>query len=350
MRTRVLVTSLLVVLSCVASAGGCQVIAGLTVLEITGGTGSSSGQGGGSCAPCANGESCLDSSECQSTYCAMTAGEGTPGICKATKKLGLDCSLDEECGSGYCTDGVCCNVADCGDECLSCAASTGACKAKVGTTCGKACGDGAVMSGLCDVAGKCAGVTTTACQSGAGCNPVILVCTTSCSSSAECASNGFCPMGTGKCAPCGVAPPDMTKCMPGQNGCDSCDASSNNTCVKTCAVAGDCEGASKTITLKPTAGPARLECKGQCNGLKVLCQGPFPCEVVCDDGSCDGLILMCGPDGGCNLTCTGTGCTSGMGPTMNCGDNSCKATCADGSAKVKQSCGGSCDCAKGSCQ
>jgi len=107
---------------------------------------------------------------------------------------------------------------------------------------------------------------------------------------------------------------------------------------------------SRTKTLEPTKGPARLECNGQCNGLKVFCQGPFPCEIVCDDNSCDGLILRCGPDGQCKLTCTGSGCTGVTGATVICGDNGCQATCTNPAAKVAQDCKGSCDCSKGTCQ
>jgi hypothetical protein len=351
MRTRAFVTALLVVLACLASAGGCQVLAGLTVLQITGST-SSTGAGGegggGSCAPCDNGKACSDSSECQSTFCFKSGGEGTTGICKATKKLGLECTLDEECGTGYCTDGVCCNVADCGNECQKCAASTGDCKASAGATCGATCGDGEVTAGTCDSKGECAMLMTTKCGSGAGCNPATLKCDGSCSTSSDCASDGFCTVNMQKCAPCGVSPPDPPKCTVGQNGCDVCDG--DNTCVTTCPNAGDCEGAGKTIVLKPTAGPARLECNGQCNGVTVMCQGPSPCEVLCNDGSCNGLVLKCGPDGPCKVTCTGTGCVGATGASMMCGDNACEATCTDATTQVKQQCGGSCSCTHAGCK
>ena len=100
--------------------------------------------------------------------------------------------------------------------------------------------------------------------------------------------------------------------------------------------------------INATKSPGRLVCNGQCNGLNIQCQGPFPCEVVCDSGGCVGMTLNCGPDGPCKLTCQGTGC-AGAGATLNCGDNLCEATCAAGGSMVNQSCGGSCGCTKGTC-
>jgi len=352
MRTRAIVTSLLLALGWSVSTGGCQVLAGLTVLEITSSSGSSgTGGEGGSCAvPCANGRACNDSSDCQSGYCAKSGGDGKPGICKEGKKPGVDCMAGDECGTGYCADGVCCNVAHCAGECQSCAASgTGTCAPEKGRTCGASCGDGLVQAGTCGADGTCGALMTTKmCESGAGCNPATLTCNDTCASSSDCAASAFCAVGAKHCAPCGVTPPDATSCTQGQNGCDSCDTSANNTCITSCTAGGEC-GGSKTRTLTPTKGPARLECNGQCNGLKVLCQGPFLCEVVCDSGSCDGLILMCGPDGPCKITCTGTGCTGAIGAAVSCGDNACDATCADAAAKVTQGCKGSCSCSKGTC-
>ncbi|MEP7122702.1 MAG: hypothetical protein ABJE95_17390 [Byssovorax sp.] len=351
MRTRVLLTSLLLALVSGLSTGGCQVLAGLTVIEITGstGTGGQGSTGSSSCVPCANGEACNDSSDCQSGYCAKS-DEAKPGVCAATKKPGIECTKGEECGLGYCTDGVCCNVAHCADECQTCSASgTGVCGPTKGATCGASCGDGLVQGGTCGADGKCGPLTPTKmCESSGGCNPATLTCNSTCTSSSDCSSEGFCAMGVGHCAPCNVSPPDPTKCTVGQNGCDSCDAAANNTCVTSCTAAGEC-GGSKTKTLTPMMGPARLECNGQCNGLKVLCQGPFPCEVVCDSGACNGLTLMCGPDGPCKITCKGTGCVGATGATINCGDNGCEATCEDGAANLTQKCNGSCGCTKTGC-
>lgn len=398
MRTPAIVASLLLALACGVSAGGCQVIAGLTVLEITTSTGSSGGAGGsggiggisttisasstgGACSSdCANGEPCPNNGTCQSEFCANSGGGSALGICAAKKVSGIGCTAKVECKSGYCTDGVCCNVADCANECLSCSASTnGTCKSTIGllcgvktatscsaadtcdavgncllnhavvnTPCGAACNDAAVVTSLCDGAGKCSGQQTLPCGGNFSCNPMTTACNTSCAAGSECVSTAFCALGKSICAPCGVFPPDAGMCTPGQGGCETCDMPSNNTCVTTCDIVNECILGMPTKIVSATKGPARLVCKDQCNGLNVMCQGPYPCEVVCESGGCVGLTLTCGPDGPCKITCQGTGC-AGAGATMNCGDNLCEATCAAGGSKVTQSCASSCGCSKGTC-
>jgi hypothetical protein len=60
-------------------------------------------------------------------------GDGSPGDGSSNdgggKTTGTACALDSECGSGFCTDGVCCNER-CNDTCVSCnqAGSKGTCK------------------------------------------------------------------------------------------------------------------------------------------------------------------------------------------------------------------------------
>lgn len=308
------------------------------------GTGGDGGAGGSSCAPsCANGQSCVDGKDCQSGYCAKSGGAA--GTCEATKKQGLDCTADGECGTGHCTDGVCCDVVSCGDECLSCAASTGTCKAKTGSKCGMTCGDGKVTAGQCDSAGKCAGpASTMPCMSNFGCNPATNTCNDKCTSNADCASTGFCVMPATMCAGCGVYPPG-SMCTAGMGGCETCDPNGDNACVKTCDTAGECV---ITKTLDASKAPVRLVCNDQCNGIAINCLGPFPCEVTCDTNGCFGLTLNCGKDGPCKLTCTGAGCPDAK---MKCGSNECIASCPVGTnAIVTQSCADSCGCAKVNCQ
>ena len=134
-------------------------------------------------------------------------------------------------------------------------------------------------------------------------------------------------------------------CTPGSGSCETC---SGDACVQTCDTPGECNGATKLLD----AGmrPARLVCNGQCNNITVNCQGPFPCEVVCDSNGCNGLTMNCSNDGPCKITCTDTACT-GSGVTMKCGENECGASCGGNpSAKVEQVCGGSCGCSKQACQ
>eukprot|EP00760_Papus_ankaliazontas_P024116 PhM_4_TR2122/c0_g1_i1/m.19281 len=43
-----------------------------------------------------------------------------PGTCQRKRSLGTACSVDNECGSGFCVRGVCCNTA-CNSPCMTCA-------------------------------------------------------------------------------------------------------------------------------------------------------------------------------------------------------------------------------------
>ena len=160
--------SVLLALACGVAAGGCQVIAGLTVLEVTtstsgssGGSGgiagvsSTGGQGGGCNSACANGEPCHDGTACQSGLCAKSGGGSALGICTATKALGIGCTADDECGSGYCTDGVCCTVDDCKKECLSYSPADGMCKSTVGLLCGAKGATPCSAADTCDAVGNC---------------------------------------------------------------------------------------------------------------------------------------------------------------------------------------------------
>jgi hypothetical protein len=104
-----------------------------------------------------------------------TGGTGDPGG-SSGKPNGTGCSLDAECVTGHCADGVCCE-SDCGMACHSCGLpeSPGLCRPVAAGTSdprGKCKDEGAPScktTGLCGVAGECAVYAAgTACAS-AGC-------------------------------------------------------------------------------------------------------------------------------------------------------------------------------------
>ena len=64
MRTRTLLATLILTVICGVSSGGCQILSGLTVLQVTGGTG---GEGGG--AECTKASDCGETTECSSHTC-----------------------------------------------------------------------------------------------------------------------------------------------------------------------------------------------------------------------------------------------------------------------------------------
>ncbi len=299
MRTGALLTTLILMLTWAVSSGGCQLVSGLTVLEVTGGSGGEGGGGGG----------------------------GSGGGAECTKAS--ECGVATECISFTCDSAGKCQHED----------------AASGTACGPGCGDGvAISAGTCDGAGQCDGQTTN-CPMNYGCNPVTKACTDVCKAFSDCSSTGFCVTPVGKCESCGIYPPMPPPCMPGSGSCETC---SGDVCVKTCDAVGECNGSNRTLD----AGmrPARLVCNGQCNNITVICQGPHPCEVVCDSNGCNGLTMKCSSDGPCKLTCLDTAC-EGKGATMLCSENECSASCAGNpSAMIAQTCGGSCGCSKTGCQ
>jgi hypothetical protein len=52
------------------------------------------------------------------------------GTCRTTREQGMPCERSAQCGSGFCTDGVCCNM-ECKDSCYACnqPGALGECKA-----------------------------------------------------------------------------------------------------------------------------------------------------------------------------------------------------------------------------
>ena len=100
---------------------------------------------------------------------APATGVGTPN--------GGACNIGEECVSGYCADGVCCE-SDCQMACRSCALpeSKGLCRpVALGTPDPRGmCADKGPAScqtnGLCDVAGRCADYAAGTSCAAAGCS------------------------------------------------------------------------------------------------------------------------------------------------------------------------------------
>ena len=126
------------------------------------------------------------------------------------------CTAGAQCGSGFCSDGVCCNTA-CGGgdpaDCQACSVAAGA--AANGTCAPRAAGIVCrAAGGACDVAERCTGtsgscptdgfsVAGTVCRAAAGACDVAERCT---GTSGACPVNGFSGAGT--------------VCRPAANGCD----------------------------------------------------------------------------------------------------------------------------------
>ena len=179
------------------------------------------------CAGTGCGTDCSSTVPCASgSYCAA-------GLCLPEKTNGAACTHGGQCASGFCADGVCCNSA-CDGQCEACAESGsagtclavtgsprgvrlacasdqslcgGTCNASTRTACtfpdataacrAQSCAGGVVnASALCDGAGACGPLHTTACGrytcSGASCK-------SDCATSADCTAGSGCV--GGRCEP-----------------------------------------------------------------------------------------------------------------------------------------------------
>ena len=234
-----------------------------------------------------------------SAYALRIAGMGTTGA---------SCSGDADCLSGFCVDGVCCNVA-CGgnasDDCQACSAARtggadGTCAALSSSiaptvTC-RAAAD------LCDRAEVCApgssscppdGVLDAAseCRASAGACDVAETCdgaSSACPADILIASGTHCGGVTGACSTPGMCNGSSPSCvggtpLPAGTVCAAADPS------RACDVDDVCDGV--TDTCAPRAAAAGMPCRAStascdpaeaCDGASLTC----PVDVrSCDDAS-----------------------------------------------------------------
>jgi len=257
-------------------------------------------------------------------------------------KLGQSCTGDEDCISGHCTDGVCCESA-CSGRCEACAETgqAGKCVAVGGTPRGVRLpcpGTGTACGGICDGTNRTVcvypgplaicgspsctnGIATTApiCDQAGGCRVgTSVVCPSNlCASPTMC--SGACDAVT---APC----PDTQYC----NGAGVCQTKLSNgvvcvndgMCTSGHCIDGRCCGSSACGTCQSCTGAAGtcVSVAGMdddsCNGTKT-CDANGTCRnksgqtclaaMDCASGSCvDGRCCTVGTCGSCQ-TCTGGG-------------------------------------------
>jgi MYXO-CTERM domain-containing protein len=185
--------------------------------------------------------------------------------------LGSPCTLDAECDSGFCVDGVCCN-SSCAGGCEACSVATGS-----------------AIDGVCSAL-----ATNTVCRTGDVCNPE-----EKCDGvSGECPADVYEPDGTscfgvcpssclaGQC----VAPPNCDfEILCGAGQCDDGNQCTQDKCFSV-------SGCSHT----PLTGNAcNLDNPCAENGICTAngCVGTAkPAGTPCPGGTCIGLV--CTPDGG----------------------------------------------------
>ena len=323
------------------------------------------------------------------------------------KPEGAVCTKASECASGFCADGVCCNVA-CAGACVSCnqpsrvgvcwpieagvadphkvchdrgAAScgqTGACDGlggcalyKVETVCAAPSCSGDVLStaGTCDGLGTCRTPELEKCapyRCSAG------ACTDRCTTDADCVTGQACR--NGSCGPkpngqsCGAAGECASGFCAGGVCCDSACTGSCRSCGLLSAM-GICTpvsgGASDPAGVCKDQGAASCGADGKCDGAGgcrkyqagTVCAserctaGSYTAASKCDSaGHClSPAATTCAP-----FTCNGNRCFTACTSDANCSSgNSCMGnSCGNSSNGAACSSGGQCAsgvCAQGVC-
>jgi hypothetical protein len=356
---------------------------------------------------------------CSSTACLSTcSGDGdcngadwcNGGACVPKGSLGASCSgpsSGNQCGSGFCVDGVCCNNA-CTSACQACTGSkkasgngTGTCGgAKAGadprglcvmtaqSTCGTdgtcngvgmgagacakwptltACapatcvGSSATAGKTCDGMGACnVGGTVSTCSNSLICNPTSMTCYASCGTGgaaddAKCVSGDYCDGSVGTCKPkvavgaC-TAADQCTSNICGLSGTGNC-------CAMSCTVGGVC-GATGCAS-----GDASCQYPNASNTCATCSGSTFTPGSCSGTGSC--TTGTAGPCGG-HLVCqSATACLTGCGTSdANCvspfvcdkmGAGACKlaagASCSSDASCASGACGtgGSGNCCAAAC-
>ena len=260
----------------------------------------SSCDGAGKCAaaPKSCGDYGCDTDRCK-TACSVKADcspgrRCAAGKCIPIEGLGNTCTTSAECSSGFCTDGVCCEVATCGAG-ASCALGKGVCKLQDGTACSAATAAGA--DALC---------ASKHCVDGVCCNEAC---------DAQCMACNA-PGKSGTCTPI-VGPPRGTRPACDDGGGDVCKARTCNGAVDTATCAGfkaasgtacaaaKCEGATFTGTSSCNAGacnaPTSISCAPYAcdgEGCKSKCAVEADCAPAhaCVDGRCRPKQARCSAD------------------------------------------------------
>ncbi len=287
------------------------------------GAGSCPGQVDVACAPFLCGEDVCDGDCAADSDCA----EGhfcQAGLCTRTEELGDTCSGANECASGHCVDGVCCDTA-CEGQCEACDLDerAGTCSPASGQPHGAraACAsDTTVCGGFCDGEGRdaCAyPADETACRSAECADGVATL-------GATCDGNGACP--TLEEQSCGGFECGETSCL-GECAMDR-DCSAGHYCS-----AGIC---------------VDLRARGATCGAEGECASGHCVDGVCCDTSCDGQCEACDERGSLGTCVPVTGAPRG-GRAACGGQGTCAGECG---GEERDSCafpGASTTCEQASC-
>ena len=238
------------------------------------------------------------------------------------------CTLGDECLSGFCTDGVCCDTA-CNQECYACSATTkqsgsqaGVCDyAAAGADPRVQCINELEVHTQCDGKGSTEQVGATKdCKPGTcGANDL---CSTFCTTTADCSLTGFCDLvtpndagpGAGACSPKRI---NSTVCMADEQ-CISNNCVDGLCCDLACK--GQCQACDrpgfpgKCLSIGSEAKPEESHPNAGGTNPRMACDGVTGGTVTSCAGRCTGATdpTLCQyPDA--TRTLQGTTCTDGPG-------------------------------------
>jgi MYXO-CTERM domain-containing protein len=217
------------------------------------------------CAPYACGASTCKTSCAAASDCDGTAYCTAQSECKTKADPGKACAADQECSSGHCVDGVCCDTT-CTGQCEACdvAGHVGTCSPASGKPHGsrKAC-----TAGAAECAGACDGVNPAACAyPGKETSCGAPSCAAGQSIKSSCNGKGDCSADT------------PVACSPYQCGATSCK--------DTCAGDADCVEGFRCETATSKCVPSTGKCK-DLNTWEDSKGTPTPCApYTCQSGAC----------------------------------------------------------------
>jgi len=243
-------------------------------------------------------------------------GDPTPGIRNfrvgsqvVTFRVdGHACSTAEECKSGYCVDGVCCDTS-CGggaaNDCAACSAAAGATADGVCTPL-PAGGTCRASAGACDVADTCDGVHVECRDAMADASTVCRAAQGGCDREEKCT-------GTSPACPDEAYEPATTTCRAAAGTCDTaekCTGTSRDCPVDVLVAAG--------TTCRAAAGDCdRAEV---CTGMSARCPDDvfLPASTTCraSAGACDVAEICAGTSAACPADAfqSGIACRPSAGP------------------------------------
>lgn len=322
---------------------------------------------------CVNDAGCIGSGAVPH-YCAG-------GSCEVKKELGDTCAGANQCKSGFCADGMCCNAA-CTSTCQACAAAlkqggvdgecgpakdgldphddcaatpatgcgtdgncdgTGKCRLHpIGVSCGASSCDGNNVKGkICSGDGVC--IDSTA--AGQSCAPYLCQsgsCATSCQTDNECLGDTWC--NAGLCDP---------KRLPGEV-CTAAKMCKSGFCVDGVCCDTECTGQCEACDLGGSEGSCGpVPAGGVPHGNRPKCDAV---DGACS-GACNGAFTAKCVFPGAETTCGGTKCEGSVYTPYQCdGEGVCKAgapqdcgayACDTVSALCRSSCTVNSHCAPG---